>query len=279
MNGSRENQGFTLIELLLVIAIIGILIGIAVPAIQAVRESSRRQTCQHRMTQIGLALNEYHTAMLAYPHGTINPDGPIRNEPVGYHHNWISGLLLRLDLPEVAEAVDSDVSVYAPENEQVREVTLTVLQCPSAPNSPSAGSNYAGSHHSVEAPIAEDNHGVLILNRQITQDDIHDGLQYTLMAGEKFVLEDDLGWLSGTRATLRNTGHEIGSADRQSGSDELADEDPLYVGGFASAHRGGANFLLADGRIRFIGASTDQRSLQQLAHREDGELPGAALSE
>lgn len=284
MNSSRTERGFTLIQLVVVIVVIGILLGLAVPAIQAVRESARRQTCQHRMMQIGLALTEYHTAMLSYPHGTVNPNGPIRNVPEGFHQNWVSGLLLRLDLPTVAAAVDSDASVYAPENEPVRRVQLAVLQCPSASSFRSTGSsyavsNYAGCHHPLETPIAEDNGGIFVLNQQISQDDVHDGLQYTLMVGEKLAPQDDLGWLSGTRATLRNTGHAIDSTPGQTSGGGSAHEDPLYVGGFASAHPGGANFLLADGRVRFFDASTDLRTLAQLAHRDDRGVAHAALAE
>ncbi|WP_235934793.1 DUF1559 family PulG-like putative transporter [Candidatus Laterigemmans baculatus] len=291
MKGVRENRGFTLVELLVVIAIIGVLVGLTLPAVQAVREAARRQTCQHNLAQISLALSEYHAAVLAYPRGTINPAGPIRNEPQGFHHNWISGLLPYLDLPTVAAAVDSEVSVYATENEPVRDVRVSVLRCPSAGTLATAGSHYAGSHHSVEAPIAEDNNGVFILNRQISQDDLHDGLQYTLLVGEKFVPADDLGWLSGTRATLRNTGPELESiysqlptaAEASGGNpdaEESADAEPeLLVGGFGSSHPAGAHFLLGDGRVRFFGSTTDSKLLEQLADRSDGELPHPGLAE
>lgn len=283
MNSSRTERGVTSIQLVVVFVIIGILLGLAVPAIQAVRESARRQTCQHRMMQIGLALTEYHTAMLSYPHGTVNPGGPIRNVPEGFHQNWVSGLLLRLDLPTVAAAVNSEASVYAPENEPVRRVQLAVLQCPSASSFRSTGSsyavsNYAGCHHPLETPIAEDNDGIFVLNQQISQDDVHDGLQYTLMVGEKLAPQGDLGWLSGTRATLRNTGHAIDSTPRQM-SGGSAHENLLYVGGFASAHPDGANFLFADGRVQFFDASTDLRTLGQLAHRDDSGVPHAAPAE
>lgn len=299
MNDARENRGFTLVELLVVIAIIGVLVGMTLPAVQAVRESARRQTCQHHLAQISLALTEYHAAMLAYPHGTTDPGSPIRNEPQGFHHNWISGLLPHLDLPTVAAAVDTNASVYADENAPLQEVRLSLLQCPSAGTPPTAGSNYAGSHHSLEAPIAEDNNGVFILNRQISQDDLRDGLQYTLMVGEKFVGEDDLGWLSGTRATLRNTGHDVGSVYRHTrgagspvtadgeetegstaeGADAAAADPVLLVGGFASGHPGGSHFLLGDGRIRFFGETTDRKLIEQLADREDGQLPHAGLAD
>jgi len=61
-------------------------------------------------------------------------------------------------------------------------------------------------HHDVEAPIDADNHGVFFLNSRLRVRDITDGTSHTLFAGEKLSEPDDLGWMSGTRATLRNTG-------------------------------------------------------------------------
>ena len=71
------------------------------------------------------------------------------------------------------------------------------------------GSNYAGCHHDVEAPIDVDNNGVFFLNSHLHYEDIRDGAAHTIFLGEKRLESADLGWMSGTRATLRNTGTPI----------------------------------------------------------------------
>ncbi len=67
MRSRRRRRGFTLIELLVVISIIGILVGLLLPAVQSAREAGRRTQCQSNMRNVGLAILGYVNSKNAFP--------------------------------------------------------------------------------------------------------------------------------------------------------------------------------------------------------------------
>lgn len=98
----NSRRGFTLIELLVVIVIVGILVGLTLPAIQSVREASRRLQCQNNLKQIGVALIAYEAQHSAFPFG-VGGGGP-----PGFLPRWSaqSQLLPGLEQPALFNALN-----------------------------------------------------------------------------------------------------------------------------------------------------------------------------
>ena len=269
--GPQNRRGLTLIEMLFVMTVIAMLFALLLPAVQQAREMARRYSCRNNLMQIGLALRCYESTHDTLPPGSVDPARPIKNVARGYHVGWVVRILPHLDQTPRYKQVDFSVGIYDPLNSNAVSARLPVMHCPSG-----GGGSYAGCHHDVEAPIDIDNAGVLILNKCIAQDDVVDGISHTIFVGEK-IDADFFGWPSGTRDTLRNTGTPIASGrgmPASAASTVLGGTPPsvLYVGGFGSAHGGGANFLFGDGSVRFLIDSIHLPVFRQLGHRADGGL-------
>ena len=213
-----QRWGFTLIELLVVIAIICILIALLLPAVQAAREQARRRQCANNLGQLLLAIENYESCHRRLPPGTLEATGPIQSRPAGYHISWIAQILPFFEAGIAYRHLNFKVGAYHADNAKVRRQFLSLLQCPSDNNwMQGRGCSYAGCHHDVEAPIDVDNHGVLFLNSAVRFRDIRDGRSQTIFLGERLNGDGELGWLSGTRSTLRNTGTPINATSRLGG--------------------------------------------------------------
>src|SRR6266545_6112846 len=119
--GSRS--GFTLIESLVVLAILGVLVGLLLPAVQQVREVAARSQCQNNLKQIGQACHNYHDTYKKFPPG-IGYYPPQPNKPFG---NAFVHLLPYLELGHLYQLS------YRWDDPQLYSRPLAVFSCPSDP--------------------------------------------------------------------------------------------------------------------------------------------------
>jgi prepilin-type N-terminal cleavage/methylation domain-containing protein/prepilin-type processing-associated H-X9-DG protein len=294
MPSTSDRRGFTLIELLVVIAIISVLIALLLPAVQSAREAARRSQCVNNLMQLGIALQNYESAFELLPPGVVSEKGPVVDQPKGYGFGWMSQILPYMEMKNTYNHFNFQFGLYEQQNFTTRTNLIKSYLCPSdsglnRDKNRVAMTSYAGVHHDVEAPIAVDNHGVLFLNSAIRYEDVTDGTSNTLFVGEKLNDGLDLGWASGSRASLRNTGVDpllasagaapsgpgrlaSGAGATASNSGPGSAVDTLYVGGFGSRHPGGKNFVFGDGSVRFIKSSVALKVYQDLANRADGNV-------
>jgi prepilin-type N-terminal cleavage/methylation domain-containing protein len=132
IRSSRRPAGMTLIELLAVIAIIGVLVALLLPAIQAARESARRSTCQNHLRQNALAVLAYadvHRGTLPALWKTSFRE-PWQNFP------WRVDVLDGLEQGAVADRLNLGAMPLVAANLEPIGVRLPTFECPSAPDFP-----------------------------------------------------------------------------------------------------------------------------------------------
>ncbi len=189
---AAARKGFTIVELLVVIGVIGLLLAIALPAVQHVRESARNTQCKNHLRQFGTAIHNS-----ASQSGRLPRDG---------ENDWGFGVFL---LPQLEQgALFNQLSPLssvrpATADDATTGKTLPVFNCPSFMGTPKLPSGFGRSNYrGCEEVLAS----------RIQLTDIVDGESNTIAVGE---IASDHGWaLSGTGngGTPLNRGGGFGSS-------------------------------------------------------------------
>jgi prepilin-type N-terminal cleavage/methylation domain-containing protein len=136
VTSGNERSGFTLVELLVSIAIIGILIALLLPAVQAARESARRTQCTNNLRQVAIATHNFEDA-----NGSVPPSA---TDVVGNRRGFMSYVLPFMEETNVAALYNPNLEWFAAENQTAIQMQLPVLQCPSAPENPRTSTGAVG---------------------------------------------------------------------------------------------------------------------------------------
>ncbi len=154
-----RRHGFTLIELLVVIAIIGILVALLLPAIQAARESARRTQCLNHLKQLGLAIENHHSARKHYPIGSVVRFDLRTNQLFkadGVFANGFTEMLPYLEETALGDLYDSKQPWYM-QKAEVARTAVPVYNCPSnsGGSAPHSDPFFRFASEFLESPIGD----------------------------------------------------------------------------------------------------------------------------
>jgi prepilin-type processing-associated H-X9-DG protein len=272
---------FTIVELLVACTMLGLLVGLLLPAIESSREAARRMDCANRLRQIGIAVQEHHEARRAMPVGwTTEASGASA-------YGWFVALLPFVEANSIRATIDTTLPVMAATNFGATQTSLSLTICPSDIQEPRfalyeevgphalggqrsenillwlASANYLGifgSNDPDDVP-GETGNGALIQHRAIHFCELERGLSETLIVSERTGSKCASAWIgfaiNGEDGESRVSGMTATAPNR-------ADSDESE---FSSRHPGGANFLWADGHVALITDSIDTALYRRLGTR------------
>ena len=315
VGSGMHRRGFTLVELLAVIAIIGILIGLLLPAVQSARESARRALCLSNLKQLGVSLQAFHQAENRFPVGGYTKDGTFSRDA----GSLLMFLLPYLEQQSLYNAInfaaipykDLDNQTLPGTNALIRSQVVSTFLCASdngvGAHPTCARFNYSGSTGSVwyywtppskpcespfngTSPIPHDNPkspGAFARNGiPTTAATFHDGLSNTILMGETLPegnCQAAGGWFHSNNAQgLTGTSVPI-NYDTLRDSPLPGDTNwcrtrfnSQTIFSFMSRHVGGAQFLFGDGSVKLLSQDIDYLTYQNLGNRADRKIVDAS---
>jgi prepilin-type N-terminal cleavage/methylation domain-containing protein/prepilin-type processing-associated H-X9-DG protein len=158
---SRTPPGFTLIEMLVVIAIIGVLMALLLPAVQAARESARRTQCENNLKQLGLAFHNHHDSQRVFPAIKTDPRDTSNVSTTLPAHAWCTDLLPYLEQEPIRKAYQinnaydyTDGVTTTVDNLDVITNVIKVFQCASSPIQNRTAAIYKSDTALTATPVA-----------------------------------------------------------------------------------------------------------------------------
>jgi hypothetical protein len=287
-----------------VIAIIGILIALLLPAVQAARESARRAQCLNKFRQVCIALHNYHSNKGAFPVGWKHAEYTCELDFFIEDFGWSAFILPYLEEESIYDNLifggkfPNRVKDRNNAKQNQAYATIDVYLCPSDQQSDPrvdvtnlivnsshgfddhgrtnmAGAvdaydwscSWAGTSTDRFAPNTKGN-GILRGWKETKISQVLDGTSSTIIIGEVTGGADGSfqGWPWSHRNVTDVSGGFNGACSIPGGGRHCGRDS-----GFSSYHPGGCNFGIADGSSVFISDDIDQVTLERMVGRDDGE--------
>jgi prepilin-type N-terminal cleavage/methylation domain-containing protein/prepilin-type processing-associated H-X9-DG protein len=253
-------SGFSLVELLVVIAVIGTIIGMTLPAVQRARESARRASCGNNIRQCTLGVLAYDAARRSYPPGgDLIPRGTTL--PKGTQHSWSTFILPYIEETALASRIDLRKAWDDPAgNDAASDAAIGLFTCPGSVVTSIGKADYAGISGAwimmdgvpFFGPAGLSNGTLVTVDdtvKPVRQSSVSDGTSHTLLLGESI-----------DRADRDDVGDDDNKAGRWAWLNCFAQSQGFVNGrrlDIHSNHPGGAHVSFADGRIGFLTDTTE----------------------
>ncbi|WP_422926861.1 DUF1559 domain-containing protein [Singulisphaera sp. PoT] len=290
----------------MVIAIIGVLVALIMPAVQQAREAANRTKCQNNMKQLGLAAQEYHDSFNTFPsgwfccppYGTTDPNTgnpfPMDKIDVSYW-SGLPMLLLKLEQVNLYNEINFALAVTALDNTTSVRRTVDGFVCPSNRRAATVTANtntnttgtlkwgpmdYRGNmaagfimDNTVTPPVPTANPPLMILdngltyqNSQVSMADITDGTTSTVLFGETLTGT----WPDATSCCVQtNVNRTVNKPIQVPNANGTGTQNAYTY--WMSKHPGMVNFARCDGSVQTVTNQINKVVLIKMMTRNGGE--------